>query len=621
MPTSAASASKPRAGASAPAAVASLALGDLLGQAEALVGAGAADQAVALYRQWAEAVRGPQAALAFVAQFNLGVLLGTAGDRAGAMAAYRAAIAIKADLFEAHLNLGTQLEAVGRTDEALACWQHVVDAGGQMQAAQQPLLLQAFNQIGRLCEQLHRYPQAEAALKRSLEIKPEQPDALQHWLHLRQRQCSWPVHQPFGQVDAHSMLMATSPLAMLAAHDDPALQLLAARQFGQRKLQHATGTLASGRRYNHSRLRIGYLSGDLCTHAVGLLLADLMAQHDRTRVEVFAFCSSPEDGTPYRARLMSTFEHVHRIQAMDDAQAAQLILACEIDVLVDMHGLSAGTRQGILALRPAPVQATWLGFMGTTALPWIDHVIVDRFVLPPDQQPCFSERPLYLDSCFLPGDRHRETGAALSRAQAGLPDDRFVFASFNNAYKLNPVMFDSWMRILRAVPDSVLWLLDDNPSATANLKAFAADRGVGPQRLVFAPRVVTADYRARLALADLFLDNHPYNAGSTANDVLWAGTPMLTLSGRTIVSRMGGSLLTALHLPELVTHSHGDYEAKAIALAHDRAQLQALRERLHQARHHSAAFDMAALARQLEDSLALASARRSGAGAQAGTPP
>ena len=589
-------------------AVATLTLADLLSQAEALAAAGAAAQAAALYRQWAATVQGPQAGLVFVAHFNLGVLLGSAGDRAGAMAAYQAAISAKPDLFEAHLNLGTQHEALGQNDEALACWQRVVDNAppiqpGQQPAqppAQQPLLVQALNQIGRLCEVLHRYPQAEAALRRSLELAPAQPDALQHWLHLRQRQCSWPVAQPFGRVDAHAMLVAMSPLAMLAAHDDPALQLLAARQFVQRKLQHGTAALAAGRRYGHQRLRIGYLSGDLCTHAVGLLLADLMAQHDRTRVEVFAFCSSREDGTPYRARLKACFEHFHRIDALDDAQAAQLILACEIDVLIDMHGLSAGTRQGILALRPAPVQATWLGFMGTTALPWIDHVIADRFVLPPDQQPCFSERPLYLDGCFLPGDSHRETGPAVSRAQAGLPADRFVFASFNNAYKLNPVMFDSWMRILRAVPDSVLWLLDDNPSATAHLQAFAADRGVGPDRLVFAPRVVTADYRARLALADLFLDNHPYNAGSTANDVLWAGTPMLTLSGRTIVSRMGGSLLTTLGLPELVTHSHGQYEQVAITLAQQPQQLAALRDRLHRARHESAAFDMARLARNLE---------------------
>ena len=396
---------------------------------------------------------------------------------------------------------------------------------------------------------------------------------------------------------------------MLAAHDDPALQLLAARSYVARKLPPAPAALSAGRRYHHSRLRVGYLSGDLCTHAVGLLLADLFEQHDRSRVEVFAFCHSVEDGSAYRQRLKSAFEHFESISHLNDAQAAQRILDCEIDVLVDLHGLSAGMRQGILALRPAPVQVTWLGFIGTTALPWIDYVIADRYALPASLQSMFSEQVLYLDPCFLPGDRRRELGPSLTRTQAGLPEAGFVFASFNNAYKLNPVMFDCWLRILRAVPGSVLWLLDDNPGATANLAAFAAGQGLAPDRLVFAPRVTTAAYRARLALADLFLDNHPYNAGSTANDVLWMGVPMLTLSGRSFVSRMGGSLLNALGLPELVTHSHLQYEETATALAHDPDRLRAIRDRLQCARYDSPAFDMTRLAGALEGLLEKAAGR------------
>ncbi len=568
--------------------------------AESQVNAGRANAGITLYRLWIDSVSAAQAPMVFAAHFNLGVALGNSGDNSGAESAYRAAIASRPNFFEAWLNLGSQLEAQGRPDEAVACWQTVADHPGLAMPAQQAMLLQALNQRGRLCEIQHRYPEAEASLRRSLEIDPRQTDALQHWIHLRQRQCIWPVYQPFGQVSENAMLTATSPLAMLAAHDDPALQLMAARSFVDRKLQHPVAALAAGKRYGHQRLRVGYLSGDLCTHAVGLLLADLFEQHDRERVEVYAFCYSREDGTAYRERLKASFEHFERIAHLSDAQAAQRILDCEIDVLVDLHGLSAGTRQGILALRPAPVQATWLGFIGTTALPWIDFVIADRFALPPALQPMFSERPLYLESSFLPGDRRREVGATISRMDAGLPEDAFIFASFNNAYKLNAVMFDSWMRILRAVPGSVLWLLDDNPTATANLAAFAADRGVGRERLIFAPRVTTAEYRARLALADLFLDNHPYNAGSTANDVLWVGTPMLTLSGRTFVSRMGGSLLNVLGLPELVTHSHLQYEETAIGLGRDAERLRGLRSRLHSARHEGAGFDVAGLARGLE---------------------
>lgn len=578
-----------------------LALVDLISLAEGFNASGSADSAIALYRAWLASPPRAQAMLAFAAHFNLGVSLGAKGDAAGAELAYKAAIVAKPDFYEAQINLGSQIEAQSRPAEALACWQQAVEHPGLALPAQRPMLLRALNNLGRLYEIERRYPEAEASLLRSLEVDAKQPDVLQHWIHLRQKQCTWPVYSAVAGITPHAMLMATSALAMLAGCDDPALQLLAATNFVSRKLSAPTKPLATERIYRHQRLRVGYLSGDLCTHAVGLLLADLFEQHDQSRVEVFAFCYSLEDGSAYRHRLKSSFEHFDRIDGLTDEQAAQRILDCEIDVLVDLHGLSAGTRPGILALRPAPVQLTWLGFIGTTALPCIDGVIADRFALPESLQPLFSERVLYLDPCFLPGDRRREVGPAVSRSEVGLPEDAFVFASFNNAYKLNPVMFDTWMRVLRAVPGSLLWLLDENPTATANLTAFAATRGISGERLVFAARTTIARYRARLPLADLFLDNHPYNAGSTANDVLWAGVPMLTLSGKTFVSRMGGSLLNALGLPELVTHSHLQYEEAAIALALAPERLRGLRERLHRARHESPAFDMPALTRKLED--------------------
>ena len=575
-------------------------LTELMSLAEGFNAVGAVEAAVALYRAWIASPPQAQAGLAFVANFNLGAALSTQGDGVGAQAAYRAAIAIKPDFFEAHINLGSQLELQSRPAEALACWAWVAQNPGLVLPAQLPLLLRTLNSLGRLHEIERQFPQAEAALARSLQLDPNQPDVLLHWIHLRQKQCTWPVYEPFAGVTEYAMLMATSALGMLAAHDDPALQLLAARNFVQQKLPAVTTPMSAGRRYTHQRLRVAYLSGDLCTHAVGLLLADLFEQHDRSRVELFGFCYSPQDGTSYQRRLQASFEHFERVDGLSDAQAAQRILDCEIDVLVDLQGLSAGTRQGILALRPALVQLTWLGFIGTTAMPWIDAVIADRFALPPSLQPLFSERVLYLDDCFLPGDRQRQVGPALNRSDLGLPEQAFVFASFNNAYKLNPVMFDTWLRVLLAVPGSVLWLLDENPTATANLRAFAAARGIAAERLVFAPRATVANYRAQLPLADLFLDNHPYNAGSTANDVLWAGTPMLTLSGKTFVSRMGGSLLTALGLPELVTHSHLQYEELAISLARNPDRLRGLREHLHRARHLSAAFDMGRLARRME---------------------
>jgi len=389
---------------------------------------------------------------------------------------------------------------------------------------------------------------------------------------------------------------------MLAAQDDPAMQVLTARNFVARKF----GTLKNGNlgaariRRPRDRLRIAYVSGDLCTHAVGLLLPEFLESHDRTKVEVFGYCWSPEDGSPLRQRLINAFEHFERIDRLDDETAAAKIAAAGIDILVDLHGLSAGVRPGILALKPAPITVTWLGFIGPTAMPWIDYVIGDRFTLTDELEPYYSERMIRLNGCFLPGDRKRQIGKAATRQECGLPENAFVFATFNNAYKLNPVMWDCWMRILRQVPESVLWVVDDNVWATEHLREAALASGIDSTRLIFNPRTSHADFLGRLPLADLFLDNHPYNAGSTASDALWMGLPILTLSGRTFVSRMGGSLLTAIGVPELITYHLADYERKAVALATNPQELDQLREKLSRTRHSSQAFDMKSLARQIE---------------------
>ena len=580
------------------------AFSQLLASAEALQAEGRADDAAGLYRRF---IAADAHGLAHAAAFNLGVLLTNCGRLDEAIDAYHDAIARKPDFLEPRINLGSLLEVKGRTGEALAVWTEAADADSQGEAARRALQVQALNHIGRVRETSRDYPGAEEALRRSLELAPRQPDVIQHWVHLRQKQCKWPVFQPLPGLTVAEMLAATSPLAMLAHTDDPSLQLMASDSFVRRKLNVVQGSLATGRRYDHARLRIGYLSGDLCVHAVGLLLADLLGRHDRTRFETYAFDFSRDDGTPYQARLRQAFEHRHAVGSLSDAQAAQLIVDCEIDVLVDLQGLSSGTRPGILALRPAPVQVGWLGFIGSSAMPWIDYVIGDRFALTEDMQPYFTEQLLHMDAAFLPRDSQREQGAPTSRAGHGLPEDKFVFASFNNAYKLNPEMFAAWMAILRRVPDSVLWLLDDNPTASDNLRREAERAGVGSERLVFGQRTGYADFVSRLQLADLFLDNHPYNAGSTAQDALCAGLPMLTLSGRSFVSRMAGSVLLHAGLPELVTFSHADYIDAAVALAGDRERMSGIRCRVVAAgRERSQA---SVQARALEDVLMQAAGR------------
>jgi predicted O-linked N-acetylglucosamine transferase (SPINDLY family) len=553
--------------------------GQLITEAENLQRQGKTEQAIAMYQSFIES---GTHGLTHAALFNLGVLLSQSGQPASAIEAYREAIRISPDFLEPRINLGSVLEQQGNVEEALALWLGVpdVDKAAVPNAHRQAMHTQALNNAGRLLESKHDFPAAEAALRRSLAINPHQPDVIQHWVHLRQKQCIWPVFEALPGLSTAEMLLSVSPLAMLAHTDDPSLQLIAAQNFVRRKLQVPQAALAAGKNYQHQRLRIGYLSGDLCVHAVGLLLAEVIAQHDRNCFEITAFDFSHDDGSAYQTRLRSAFDHRHDIRRLSDSQAARLIADCEIDVLLDLQGLSSGTRPGILAQRPAPVQVSWLGFIGSSAMPWIDYVIGDRFSLTEDMQPFFTEKFLHMASSFLPRDPKREQGARTERSLLGLPDDKVVLASFNNAYKLNAEMFAAWMRILQRAPNTVLWLLDDNPTATANLRRTAAEAGIGSDRLIFTQRIGYADFISRLQLADLFLDNHPYNAGSTAHDALHAGLPVLTMSGKSFVSRMAGSLLSHAGLHELVTFNLSDYIDKAVELSNDPARLAVLRERV-----------------------------------------
>ncbi len=268
-----------------------------------------------------------------------------------------------------------------------------------------------------------------------------------------------------------------------------------------------------------------------------------------------------------------------------------------------MHGLTSNARPNIVARGPAPLQVAFLGFPGPTALPHMDHVVADRFIFPPELQTGFTEKPLYLPTLYQCSDSQRAIGRLQQRAELGLPQDQLVFCAFNNNFKFTPEVFESWMRILRQVPRSVLWLLEDNPWSRQNLQQAAQAHGVDAQRLLFAGRVQPADYLARFTAADLFLDTYPYNAGTTANDALWAGLPLLTLSGRTYVSRMAGSLLTSAGLDELVTLNREDYERKAIELALNPESLNALRLKLSVEKAAGRLFSTERFATEFEDAL------------------
>jgi predicted O-linked N-acetylglucosamine transferase (SPINDLY family) len=572
---------------------ATLSLAELVNEAQRLQAGGRTDAAVALYQQWLQA--GPSA-MRHVACFNLGTLLGALQRPAEAETAYRDAIALQPDFPHARLNLGHLLERSGQHDAALAEWRAVVAARPAVD-----LQVHAWNNIGRLLEQLRHYPEAEAALRESLLLDPAQPNVVQHYVHLRQKQCAWPVYQPVGEVGPNRLLQGTSLLAMMGLSDDPALQLLSATRFALERVPKAAAVpLYKSMPPRTGKIRIGYLSGDLHMHAVGLLSPELFELHDRSKFEVWACCWTPESDQPQRQRIVAAMDHLVRLGGVDDNTAARLIAEAGIDVLVDLQALTNGARPAILGHRAAPVQVSYLGLPGTSGLPGVDWLLADSYVLPPEAEPYYTERPLRLPHCYQVSDRQRAVAPRPARSSYGLPDDQVVYCSFNNNHKFTAEVFGAWMRILQQVPRSVLWLLADNDTARENMLRQADSHGVARARLVFAPRVAPPEYLARFQCADLVLDTFPFNAGTTASDALWMGTPIVTLSGRSYISRMAGSLLTAVGLPELATNSLADYETLAVLLGRQPARIASYKRYLAEHGRTSPLFDLPQVVRDIE---------------------
>lgn len=553
-----------------------------------------------LYQHWLERCN---TTVNYIIQFNLGVTLSGLNQLEGAENAYRAAIAQNSNFAQAWFNLGTVQERQKKPQEALDTWQSMLDKKMVTADNAKDLYLLCVNNLGRLLEEQRQLNAAENHLRISLETDPDQPKVIQHWVHLRQKQCAWPVFTPIDGVTLGDMIKGTSPLAMLSVSGDPGLQLATSIHFERTRINYRTPELAPPHGYKHDKIRLGFLSSDFCMHAVSLLTVELFELFDRERFELYGFCWSKDDGSEVRSRIIKAMNQFILIKDMDDVSAARCIVSHEIDVLVDLHGLTSGARPNIVAARPAPVQMTYLGFPGPTGLPGIDYVFADRFLIPDHEKPYYTETPLYLPHVYQSSDRKRPVGVLPTRAQCGLPDDKVVYCSFNNNYKFNEETFDCWMRILQRVPNSVLWLLADNQWSQKNLTERARQSDVDPARLFFAPRVAPADYLARYTAADVFLDNYPFNAGTTANDALFMGLPVLTRSGRTFASRMAGALLTALKLPELITYNLQDYEERAVQLAEHPALLADIKRRLVEGRTTSPLFDMPQFVKDFEEAV------------------
>lgn len=568
----------------------------LIGLAGLMGHAGQAARAAELYHLWLRCTDSP---LLFAAWYNLGVLQIQADEQQEAEQSLRAALAIKPDFIDARMTLGNLQERLRQHDAALATWRAALAQIDPDHPDSRPQQIQALNSVARVAALKRHYPEAEDACARSLLLDPRQPETVAQWIGLRQQQCVWPVCAPLPGLAQDELDNSASAASTLCLSDDPQVQLAAARRHPVNRAA-VPAPLSDQHGYLHRKLRVGYLCSDFSSHAAARLTAELYGLHQRRQFEIYGFSWNEDDRSGLRARIAPQLDHHIRLTVMSDLQAAQTIRAHEIDVLVDLHGLGADGRPGILAHRPAPVQIGWLGHPGSSAMPALDYLLADAFVLPPALTAACTEQPLYLPDCIHIHDRGDAVGPAPARAACGLPPQGFVFCSFNGSRKLAPAQFALWMRILKRVPDSVLWLAADGEPVRDNLRVAALRHGVASERLVFAARLPRGDYLAALQLADLCLDTLPYSGGAAAADALWAGVPLLSQAGDSYAGRLGGSLLHAIGLPELVLRSARGYEDKAVRLARQPDQLARLRRRLAKHRDRKPLFDTPRRVRDLE---------------------
>jgi protein O-GlcNAc transferase len=510
------------------------------------------------------------------AYFGLGNALLRCNRSHEAEMSYRRAIGLKSDFAEAHYGLGSALLRLDRAPEAIASICRAIELKSDF--------AEAHCALGEALSKLGRLESAAASFRHAWEIKPEAGQALAKSVLLQRRMCDW--HESFPSERAlikaagadESSAMA---FVSLVVADDPAMQLAIARECNRALVHSNRSAIWQGHVYKHERIRLAYLSSDFKEHPVAQLMENLFENHDRTRFELYGISLERHSASATYRRLARVFDAFVDVSELSDFEAASRIRSAEIDIAIDLNGYTEDARPRILGHRAAPIQVNYLGYAGTTGADFMDYVIVDPFVVPPEQQSNFSERLVHLPDCYLVSNTRQEVAARTpSRGECGLPVNGFVFCCLSNDYKLTPEFFDIWMRLLKSVPESVLWLRAPAAAAIDNLRREATTRGVSAERLIFAPRVDLADYFARYRLADLFLDTLPYNAHSTAMDALWMGLPVLTCAGRSFAARVAGSLLHAVGLPELVTLNLADYESAALSLAQQPAALADIKEKL-----------------------------------------
>jgi predicted O-linked N-acetylglucosamine transferase (SPINDLY family) len=562
--------------------------------------------------------------------FNRGMVLSGLNRREEALESYDRALAIRPNDARVHFHRANVLIELRRYREAVDGYDHAI--------ALEPAHTLAFNNRGNALAELRRHQEALESFDRAIALKPDYPEALfnrgvalsdlkrheeaiasyRNALAIRpdceygaamlassrMHICEW--RERSNEVarltaDVRARKTGAVPFPFLALSDSAHDQLLCSRIWVRDKCPASAAPIWKGEHYRHDRIRVAYLSADFHEHAMAFCLAGMFEAHDRRRFDTTAVSFGPKTPNRMRSRLERAFDRFIDARQSGDQEVACLLRELEIDIAVDLNGFTSGGRTRIFALRAVPIQVSYLGYPGTMGADYIDYVLADRLVIPEHQLPCYTEKVVYLPDTYQVNDSKRViSDRTPTRAEAGLPEQGFVFCSFNNSYKISPEVFDAWMAILGRVEGSVLWLVDSSSAAVRNLSEEAAARGIARGRLVFAPKIRHEDYLARYRLADLALDTLPYNGHGTTSDALWAGLPVLTCAGNAMPGRVAASLLSAVGLPELVTRSLEEYEALAIALAREPERLRRIRDKLARNRLTCPLFDTARFTRHLE---------------------
>jgi len=516
-------------------------------------------------------------------------------DYNGAIADYNIALQMKADYAEAYNNRAVAHFGLKRFSESLEDCERAL--------ALRPGFADALYNRGNALTELNRPQEALLSYEQALALDPDHSSALSGLANAAMTVGDWARTARLGEALKADVLAGKSriqPFVLMGYHDDNELQLRCSQQYAGQAGPGALAPLWTGARYDHAKIRLAYLSADFHEHVTSTLLVEMFERHDRDRFEITAVSFGPDDNSALRARLIKAFDRFHDARQQSDREVAGLLRQWEIDIAIDLGGYTSGARPWVLAHRPAPVQVKYMGYPGTSGSAFIDYIIADALVVPPDQQRFFTEKLAALPDTLWVTDVKRAIAEAPTRREAGLPQKAFVFCCFNHNWKITPPIFDIWMRLLTRIEGSVLWLLEGNASIRGNLCKEAASRGVAEDRLIFAGRTTPAKHLARQQLADIFLDTLPYNAHTTASDALWVGLPVITTPGHSFPARVAASILTAADQRDLIARDLAEYEALALKLAREPDTLAAIRNRLKSSRDRLALFDTARFTRNLE---------------------